>query len=62
MLQRSLDTAKQAKKIQFTNKLEGSWKGLRKASDEDFDVSPATGVEIETPQRHRHKHQHPTKG
>jgi 2-oxoglutarate dehydrogenase E1 component len=46
MLQRSLDTAKQAKKILFSDKLEGSWKGLRRANDKDFDVSPETGVEV----------------
>ncbi len=48
LLQKSLDTAKQAKKIPYTDRLEGSWKGLRRASDKDFAKSPDTGVDLKT--------------
>lgn len=48
LLQKSLDTAKQAKKIPYTDRLEGSWKGLRRASDKDFAASPQTGVDLKT--------------
>ncbi len=44
MLQRSLDTARQAKKKRSVEYLEGSWKGLRRASQIDFLNSPDTSV------------------
>lgn len=43
-LQRSLDSARQAKKKKVSPFLEGSWKGLRLAAEQDFEQSPATGV------------------
>ncbi|MBP7269334.1 MAG: 2-oxoglutarate dehydrogenase E1 component [Bacteroidia bacterium] len=45
-LQKSLDTAKQAKNKKVSPYLEGSWKGLRLATPKDFDRSPDTGVDI----------------
>jgi len=44
MLQRSLDTARLAKKKRSAEYLEGSWKGLRRASEKDFLSSPDTSV------------------
>ncbi|REJ83023.1 MAG: 2-oxoglutarate dehydrogenase E1 component [Bacteroidetes bacterium] len=48
MLQRSLDTAKKSTKKKSGENLEGSWKGLRKATQKDFDKSPNTGVDLNT--------------
>lgn len=44
MLQKSLDTAKQVRKVKAVSSLEGSWDRLRIANNEDFDSSPETGV------------------
>jgi 2-oxoglutarate dehydrogenase E1 component len=44
LLQKSLDTARQAKNKKVSPYLEGSWKGLRLATARDFDSSPVTGV------------------
>jgi 2-oxoglutarate dehydrogenase E1 component len=44
MLQRSLDSARLAKKKRSAEHLEGSWKGLRRASEKDFLSSPDTSV------------------
>jgi len=46
MLQKSLDSAKAATKIPYTDRLEGTWKGLRRANDKDFIKSPDTAVDI----------------
>lgn len=45
MLEKSLDTARQIKKKKVKSFLEGSWKGLRLATPEDFIKSPTTGVD-----------------
>ncbi len=45
MLEKSLDTARQIKKKKVKSFLEGSWKGLRLATTEDFIKSPSTGVD-----------------
>lgn len=45
MLEKSLDTARQVKKKKVITFLEGSWKGLRIATPEDFVTSPLTGVD-----------------
>ncbi len=45
MLQGSLDTARQVKKKKVSSYLEGSWKGLRLATEEDMQKNPATGVD-----------------
>lgn len=45
MLEKSLDEARQVKEKKVTSFLEGSWKGLRLATPDDFKISPATGVD-----------------
>jgi len=40
-----LSEAKKSEKAKITSYLEGSWKGIRMASDNDFELSPATGIE-----------------
>lgn len=44
LLQKNLDSARQKKKNEVSAYLEGSWKGLRIASEKDFDSSPETKV------------------
>jgi 2-oxoglutarate dehydrogenase E1 component len=44
-LQDKLNMAKQANKAKITSFLDGVWKGLRMATVEDFEKSPATAVE-----------------
>ncbi len=44
LLQNNLDLAKQKKQTEVSTYLEGSWKGLRLATEKDFESSPATGV------------------
>jgi len=44
-LQKNLDQAKQKTKTEISPYLEGSWKGLRIATKEDFESSPPTGVD-----------------
>lgn len=48
LLQMSLDQAKLQEKTKVTPYLEGSWKGLRRAGDHDFDASPDTSVDRKT--------------
>ncbi len=48
LLQQQLESAKQAQTSKITPFLEGSWKGLRLANENDFDQSPATGVNKNT--------------
>ena len=48
MLQKSLDTARQVKNKKVRSFLEGSWKGLKVATAEDFRKSPKTGVDEKT--------------
>jgi len=48
LLQKNLDTAKQAKEMTSPDSTEypkGKWKGFRVAEKKDFDVSPETGVD-----------------
>lgn len=44
LLQNNLDLARQKKKNEVSPYLEGSWKGLRIATEKDFDSSPDTAV------------------
>ncbi len=44
-LDANLDEAKKTEKAKITSFLEGSWKGLKMATDKDFENSPATGVD-----------------
>ena len=48
LLQKNLDSAKQKKTTEVSAFLEGSWKGLRIATEKDFDQSPETGVDKKT--------------
>jgi len=45
MLQKSLDASKLEKKSRMVTFREGSWKGIRKADENDFKLSPETGVD-----------------
>jgi 2-oxoglutarate dehydrogenase E1 component len=45
LLEKSLDEAKQVKVKKVSSNLDGSWKGLRLATPEDFKMSPSTGVD-----------------
>lgn len=45
LLESMLNEAKQTEKAKITSFLEGYWKGIRMASDADWDQSPSTGVE-----------------
>jgi len=44
MLQKDLDTAKQAKQSKGPQRADGLWKRLRRAVEKDFEQSPETGV------------------
>ncbi len=43
-----LQAAKQQEKARITSFMEDVWKGIRKAVPEDFEISPETGVDLET--------------
>jgi 2-oxoglutarate dehydrogenase E1 component len=43
-LDANLDEAKKTEKAKITSFLEGNWKGIRMAKDEDFETSPDTSV------------------
>ncbi|MEO8761697.1 MAG: 2-oxoglutarate dehydrogenase E1 component, partial [Bacteroidia bacterium] len=43
-LEANLDEAKKTEKAKVTSFLEGNWKGLKMATDEDFDKSPDTTI------------------
>jgi len=45
LLQEKLDEAKQVEKAKITSFLDGQWKGIRMATDKDFEVSPNTAVD-----------------
>lgn len=45
MLQERLEEAKQIEKAKITDFLAEEWQGFRQASEEDFDLSPETGVD-----------------
>ncbi|MEW6467960.1 MAG: 2-oxoglutarate dehydrogenase E1 component [Bacteroidota bacterium] len=47
-LNERLNEAKQIRKTRVTSFLEGSWKGLRLAREEDFEASPDTSVDKKT--------------
>lgn len=44
-LDTNLDEAKKTEKAKVTSFLEGNWKGVKKATEADFDVSPDTSVD-----------------
>jgi 2-oxoglutarate dehydrogenase E1 component len=44
-LEKNLDEAKKLEKAKVMSFLEGAWKGLRMATEKDFDASPKTGVD-----------------
>ncbi|MBN8703236.1 MAG: 2-oxoglutarate dehydrogenase E1 component [Bacteroidetes bacterium] len=44
-LQDKLDEAKQTEKARITSFLEGQWKGVRMATDKDFEQSPKTAID-----------------
>lgn len=48
LLDINLDEARKSEKAKITSYLEGSWKGIRMASDKDFDYSPDTSVDEKT--------------
>lgn len=48
LLNERLTEAKQIRKTKVTSFLEGEWKGIRMAQDEDFETSPDTSVNKET--------------
>ncbi|MBP6427179.1 MAG: 2-oxoglutarate dehydrogenase E1 component [Bacteroidia bacterium] len=48
MLQNSLDVAKLVKNKPVSEYAEGSWKGLRLSTPDDFKKSPETGVDLKT--------------
>lgn len=43
-LEKNLDEAKKLEKAKVMSFLEGAWKGLRMATEKDFDASPITGI------------------
>lgn len=45
LLQEKLDEAKQVEKAKVTSFMQGRWKGLRMATDKDFERSPDTAVD-----------------
>jgi 2-oxoglutarate dehydrogenase E1 component len=47
-LDANLDAAKKTEKAKITSFLEGNWKGIRMASDQDFEKSPDTAVDEKT--------------
>jgi 2-oxoglutarate dehydrogenase E1 component len=47
-LDANLDEAKKTEKAKITSFLEGNWKGIRMASDKDFERSPDTAVDEKT--------------
>lgn len=44
LLQYRLNQAKETKKLELQSSFKGDWSGFRKPVDDDFDVSPETGV------------------
>lgn len=44
----NLDEAKKTEKAKITSFLEGNWKGLKMATDKDFEISPKTQVDKKT--------------
>lgn len=47
LLQKDLDNAKQSETVPVPSSNEGRWKKIRPSRDEDFDLSPVTGVKKE---------------